>query len=235
VNAGCRVITFDPPGAFRSTRSAQITMSEMLNCTEETLSHLDIHHSFSVIGHSMGGLCAIAYTLSYPKYVQKLVLIDTATGGPAIARCKGMPWGMRRIDPDFWRFIIWGWRLSSASGSLSLHKKFLRLLWKHSYTKKKLMPELEIVPGDNRLPAPVRDKWPMVARQLDYSHQVKEIQVPTLVCVGRFDPQAPIFCSEELEQSIKYSNLIIFEQSGHYPFIEEQERFTEEVSNFLAA
>jgi hypothetical protein len=31
------VITFDPPGAFCSTRQAHISMPEMLGCTEETL------------------------------------------------------------------------------------------------------------------------------------------------------------------------------------------------------
>lgn len=235
VDAGYRVITFDPPGTFRSTRLAQVTMSEMLDCTEEALRSLNIRDPFSIVGHSMGGLCAIAYTLAHPSSVQKLVLIGTVSGGSAIARAKGMPWGMRRTDLDFWRFIFWGWQLSSTWGSLALHKKFLRLLWKHSFADKRLMPVVEIAPEDNHLPAPVRDKWPMVVRHLDYSQQVKEIQVPTLVCVGRFDPQAPVSCSEELVQSIPVAHLVVFERSGHYPFIEERQHFAEILSSFLAA
>ena len=236
VQSGHRVVTFDPPGAFRSTRSAQVTMSEMLDCTQETLCSIGVRGSFSIVGHSMGGLCAIAYVLAHPSCVQKLVLIGTVSGGPAITRGQGMPWGMRRTDLDFWRFVIWGLQLSSARGSLALHKKFLRLLWKHSYADKTLIPVVEIAPEDHRLPAPPRDKWPMVARRLDYSQQMKEIQVPTLVCVGRLDPQAPVRCSEELADSIPEAHLIIFERSGHYPFIEEErQRFAEILSSFLAA
>jgi pimeloyl-ACP methyl ester carboxylesterase len=235
VDSGYRVITFDPPGTFRSTRLAQVTMSEMLDCTEETLRSLGIRNLFSIMGHSMGGLCAIAHTLANPSYVQKLVLIGSVSGGPAIARCKGMPWGMRPTEFDFWRFIFWGWQLSSALGSLALHKKFLHLLWKHSYADRTLMPVVEIAPEDNRRPAPIRDKWPMVVRHLDYSQQLKEIRVPTLVCVGRFDPQAPVSCSEELAQSLPEAHLIVFERSGHYPFIEERQHFAEILSSFLAA
>jgi proline iminopeptidase len=235
VQHGHRVITFDPPGTFRSTRLAKVTMPEMLDCAEETLCNLNIRSSFSIIGHSMGGLCAIAYALAYSGRVQKLVLIGTVSGGPAIARGRGMPWGMKRTDLDFWRFVSWGFQLSSGLGSLALHKKFLRLLWKHSYVDKSLMPAIAIVSEDYRLPAPVRDKWPMVARQLDYSQQLKEIHLPTLVGVGRFDPQAPVTCSEELAQGIPEAHLIIFDRSGHYPFIEERQRFWEMLSSFLAA
>ena len=62
VNAGYCVITYDPPGAFRSTRSAQVIMSEMLDCSEETVSYFHINEPIPVICHSMSGLCAIAYT-----------------------------------------------------------------------------------------------------------------------------------------------------------------------------
>ena len=232
VNAGYCVITYDPPGAFRSTRSAQVIMSEMLDCSEETVNYYNINEPIPVIGHSMGGLCATAYTLFHAKLVQKLVLIGTVSGGPAIARCKGMPWGMKRTGLDFWRFIFWGWRLSSGLGNLALHKKLVRLIWNHSYANRELIPELEIYPGDDRIPAPIRDRWPLVARKLDYCQRLKNIQVPTLVCVGRFDPQAPVGCSEELKQNIQKSNLVIFEQSGHYPFIEERERFVRELLHF---
>lgn len=82
---GYRVITFDPPGAFRSTLPARVSMSEMLVCTEEALHALNIRGPFSIVGHSMGGLCALAYTLTHPERLEKLVLIGSISGGPAIA------------------------------------------------------------------------------------------------------------------------------------------------------
>ena len=58
--------------------------------------------------------------------------------------------------------------------------------------------------------------------------------MPTLVLCGRHDPQYPIACSQELAASILSAHLIVFERSGHYPFIEEGEAFWRTVDEFLA-
>jgi len=54
------------------------------------------------------------------------------------------------------------------------------------------------------------------------------------VLCGRHDPQYPIACSQELAASILSAHLIVFERSGHYPFIEEPEAFWRTVGEFLA-
>ena len=41
-------------------------------------------------------------------------------------------------------------------------------------------------------------------------------------------------CSEELANGIPNARLAIFEYSGHYPFIEERDRFKQTVMEFLA-
>jgi len=231
---GWRVVTFDPPGAFRSTRPAQMSMAEMLACTVETLEALEVSGPVDVVGHSMGGLCAIALALARPERVKRLVLVGTLSGGPAIRRGRGMPWGNWLTGLDRWRFMFLGLRLGLGIGNLAVHKRLRGLLWKASYADKRLVPGSEIDVGDNRRPAPVRDSWPRVALRIDYGQRLGEIRAPTLVCVGRFDPQAPVPCSEELARGIPGARLAIFEQSGHYPFVEEQARFTQIVSHFLA-
>lgn len=90
--------------------------------------------------------------------------------------------------------------LAQEWGTLALYKKMLRMIARASYVNPNLMPEIEIEPGDEHRPAPVRDRWPMVARRLSYGHRLGGIQVPTLVCIGKFDPQVPVACSEELAQ-----------------------------------
>jgi pimeloyl-ACP methyl ester carboxylesterase len=61
-------------------------MLEMLDCTEEALHALDICGPFSIVSHSMGGLCALTYILTHPERLKNLVLIGSISGGPAIAR-----------------------------------------------------------------------------------------------------------------------------------------------------
>jgi pimeloyl-ACP methyl ester carboxylesterase len=86
---------------------------------------------------------------------------------------------------------------------------------------------------DGQVLASVRDRWPNVARTLDYSGQLGRIHAPTLICVGHHEPQAPLACSTELARGIPGAGLVVFERNGHYPFIEERERFAAVVRAFL--
>ncbi|HEX6306056.1 MAG TPA: alpha/beta hydrolase [Anaerolineales bacterium] len=228
-----QVITFDPPGSYRSSRPARLDMAEMLQGAQETLETLQINDPVDLAGHSMGGLCALAFALEYPQRVRRLVLIGSVAGGPSIQRCKGMPWNWRWTEPDFWRFVVWGARLALGYGDLALHKRMVQLIRRVSLHDKSLALEIPIEPEDHQRPAPARDRWPLVARRLDYSHRLGAVHATTLICVGRHDPQAPVPCSQKLAQGIPEARLVIFEASGHYPFLEEPELFNEELESFF--
>jgi proline iminopeptidase len=68
---------------------------------------------------------------------------------------------------------------------------------------------------------------------LTYADRLGEVRASTLVLAGRHDPEAPLPCSEELLQGIPDADLVLFEQSGHFPFIEEASLFAQTVDAFL--
>lgn len=61
-----------------------------------------------------------------------------------------------------------------------------------------------------------------------------EIQVPTLVAVGRDDFITPPLQAVRLQHGIPNAELVVFEQSGHMPYVEEPERFAPVVRDWLA-
>jgi pimeloyl-ACP methyl ester carboxylesterase len=232
-----RVISFDPPGTFNTTRPACVSMPEMLGCAEETMSALKISQPLTLVGHSMGGFCAIAYALTYPQRIKRVIIIGSLASASAIQRARGLPWGNWLTGWDRWHYIFWGFRLSwELGGNLALHKQMLHLLTYASFVDKGLVPTIPIDPADRQRPAPVRDVWPrtIFANRLDYRARLSDIRVPALIVVGRHDPQAPVLCSEEIARGIPGAQLIIFEHSGHYPFIEERDLFRQTVAEFLA-
>jgi proline iminopeptidase len=101
------------------------------------------------------------------------------------------------------------------------------------FVDKRLAPEIVIHDEDYSTPAPVRSKWTQVALRLDYKKRLGEILAPTLVMVGRHDLQTPVGCSQELIDGISGARLVVFERSGHFPFIEEREGFERALNEFL--
>ena len=85
-NYGFSVLTFDPPGIYNSTREADVTLDEMLQCTNELLDYFNIKDSIMVIGHSQSGFCSIAYSVEFPNRVKSIVLIGSVSGWPMVLK-----------------------------------------------------------------------------------------------------------------------------------------------------
>jgi len=57
--------------------------------------------------------------------------------------------------------------------------------------------------------------------------------VRVLLLCGRNDLRYPPACSDEIAAGIRHAQLVFFERSGHYPFIEKPEAFWAAVDAFL--
>jgi proline iminopeptidase len=70
-------------------------------------------------------------------------------------------------------------------------------------------------------------------RKFDVSPRLGEIAVPTLVLCGRHDAQCPPGQSQLLASRIPGARLEIFDESGHYPYLEEPARFRAVIRAFI--
>ena len=231
---GHTVLTFDVPGAYRSTREPVGDMDEMIRSADEALDRLSIQDPVDVVGHSMGGLAALAYAIERPERTRRLVLVTSLSGFPAAARW-GLPGSAFRLyEPDYWRLILWGIRLNAGRGDLALHKRLQNLMARVAYHDKTLFTPVEIDADDAEKGVPIRTIWSKnMYSRLSYADRLAKVRAPTLILAGRHDPEAPLPCSEELLQGIADASLIVFEQSGHSPFIEEAPLFVQTVGKFL--
>lgn len=230
---GRQALTFDPPGAGRSTRSMRLDMSEMLGCAEEALTLCGLEGGpVDVMGHSQGGFAALAFAIERPEHVRRLVLVGAGAGGPSWMRAPGAIWN--RTHPDYRRFGFFS-SLYFLSRRLAAQKMMFNLVFEDSYVDRERFVPDPISLLDWTRPAHPRTRWGLIARRLDYRPRLGEVRAPTLLAVGRHDPQMPPACSEELAAGIPDARLVVFEESGHYPFIEEPGAFWAEVRTFLDA
>jgi proline iminopeptidase len=182
----------------------------------------------------MGGLTALAYAIERPERTRRLVLITSLSGFPAAARW-GFPGSAFRVyQPDFWRIILWGIRLNAGRGNLALHKRLQNLMGRASYHDKAFFRPVEIDADDYEKGVPIRTIWSKnMYTRLSYADRLGVVAAPTLILAGRYDPEAPLQCSEELLRGIPDASLVVFERSGHSPFIEEAALFARTVDAFL--
>lgn len=66
----------------------------------------------------------------------------------------------------------------------------------------------------------------------DITSRLHEIILPTLILSGRFDESTPAI-NKTLHDGIRGSEQIIFENSSHFPHVEETASFMKTVQDFL--
>src|SRR4030088_150954 len=68
---------------------------------------------------------------------------------------------------------------------------------------------------------------------IDQTKSLGAIRAKALIMVGRHDYVCPVALSERLHKGILESRLVIFEESGHLPWLEEPNAFFAELERFL--
>jgi pimeloyl-ACP methyl ester carboxylesterase len=227
--ANREVITFGPPGADRSTRRARLDLMEMLDSAEEALERCRVKGPVDVVGHSQGAFVALTFAIERPQRVPRLILIGAGAGGPSWMRAPDALWNW--CHPAFWRFGLWG-LVYQLTRKLAAEKRMFNVVSQASWVERSRAPQQHVSLLDWFRSAHPRTQWGQIGR-LDYRPRLFEVRVPTLLLTGHYDPQMPPACAQELAAGIPNARLVLFERSGHYPFLEEPEAFWAAVRAFL--
>jgi pimeloyl-ACP methyl ester carboxylesterase len=62
---------------------------------------------------------------------------------------------------------------------------------------------------------------------------LRQITLPTLICWGALDETTPVNQAEAFAKAIFDNELVIFDQSQHYPFVDQPAKFIATVTSFL--
>ena len=187
----------------------------------------------TIVGQSLGGGVAMQLAYQHPELVERIVLVSSGGLGREVSwmlRLLTLPateYVMPVIFPSFARsggdavsrFITRiGFRSPNITEIWRAYSSLTEVENRHAFVR---TLRSVVDPGGQSVSA--QDRLYLTAG------------VPTMVMWGDADPIIPVEHGRAAHESMPGSRLEIFEGAGHFPHVEEPERFTELLADFIAA
>lgn len=242
--AGYRVIVPDQIGFCASTKpdGYQFSFDQLAANTRALLTSLGIERAI-ILGHSMGGMLAARYVLSYPQSVERLVMVNPL--GLEDWQAEGVPYAT--IDQ------LYQSELKTSFDSIKAYQLrfYYNGQWKPEYDRWVSMaagmyagPGKDIVARNQAQTSDMIFTQPVV-------HEFGRMSVPTLLMIGGKDRTAPganrapkeiaerLGHYDELgrraAKAIPNATLIEFPALGHSPQVESPDEFHKALIRSLAS
>jgi pimeloyl-ACP methyl ester carboxylesterase len=197
----------------------------------DLLDHLGIGRVI-LVGHSLGGGIAMQFCYLFPERVERLVLVSSGGLGRSVSpllRSATLPgaewvlpvlasrWVRRRVESVGRTVGRLGWRPSSDvteawTGFVSLGDADVRRAFLAT-TRSVIDPGGQTVTAHDHLPM--------------------AIEIPTLIVWGTRDRMIPTWHATAAAEAIAGSRVELFEGAGHFPHLDEPERFARVLAEFL--
>ncbi|MEH7150531.1 MULTISPECIES: alpha/beta fold hydrolase [Bacillus] len=179
-------------------------------------------------GHSTGGMLGLLYAITYTNSLQSLVV-----AGAAASNYTETPFCIYHPEHSQFHYMqelienLKSPHLTSEERKeLSTKRTKLSLYKPENYNSyfckpiKKTMSVSRMNTFVNEYPS------------FDLREYLPSIQTKTLIICGRYDVQCPIQYSIKMHDGIRNSIFIPFDNSNHYPFLEEATQFTSTTQTF---
>lgn len=187
----------------------------------------------TLVGHSLGGGIAMQFCYLFPDRVERLVLVSSGGLGRSVspllrsATLPGAEWvlalvasgwvrgraeavggTLRRLGLRASAELAEAWQGFTSLGEADTRRAFL------ATTRSVIDPGGQTVTAHDHLPM--------------------AIDIPTLVVWGTRDRMIPAWHATTAQQAITGSRVELFEGAGHFPHLDQPERFAELLGDFMA-
>ncbi len=198
---------------------------------------------WSVVGHSYGTVVAQAYAVKYPDSIDKMILINGFHSGLMWqANCDSYNHYAKTHFPEKWRLVdslrLEGY-VSSDPVFSDLYGSFpVKYIYYHDTKLRQPMPNRKVRSWSSDV------YYTIVGRDADFHvtgsmgdwdvrRQLKNITAPALIVAGRYDGVSTPEWVVQYKKYMPQARFVMFEQSGHNPYLEEPEKFFELFEQFL--
>lgn len=178
-----------------------------------------------LLGHSFGGMVAMAYMQTYSEHVHAVVFNNST--GATLVGTKSL---LADVFPD--RVKLW------ADVRANLPKRFkasaIQVFTEMEFVDPERAHTFVNAIADYTYNIEVNNALRQDMATLDFTETLQGTNVPVLVLHGRYDPVISPSTAAELAGIIPVAKLHIMEGTSHLPFAEVPARYSRVVSEFLS-
>jgi pimeloyl-ACP methyl ester carboxylesterase len=241
LDAHRELVLLDPRGTGGSDRPADpraYAVDDYADDVEELRKHLGLER-IDLLGHSHGGVVAMAYAARYPDRVGRLILASTlarfapeqeAAMNEAMAKHAGEPW-FEDASAALQAEQAGEFSSDEELGELAIRElpfyfaRFGEAEQAYLDTLRDDIPNADTLLLFNR----------EIFETFDLRPELAKIAAPTLVITGELDFITGPVCADEIAGAIPGSRKTILPDTGHFIFVESPEAFRSAVLGFLEA
>ena len=207
------VYTLDLPGFGASDKGNHLYSPANYVRVLDALFRERLKQPADIVGHSMGGVIALAYAAAYPDRVRRLVAVDVAgvLHRSVYAEYMGRMMAERKLGAD----SPW---LEMLSRVITLQAENLPPKGAMSIETPQVRQRL--LRGDPTVIAA------LALVEHDLSRGLRMIKAPTLVIWSSDDKVAPLRTGQALATAIPGARLVVIDEAGHAPQVSQPARFS---------
>jgi proline iminopeptidase len=188
-----------------------------------------------LVGHSWGGMLAMAYAAAHPDHVDRMILIDS--GGPTLEFTSwfddNIHARLRPEDEEAQRY----WR-DAAKRGVAPEKVAIEsvktILPGYFYDRAKALAFASQLIEGSYHPDVNAPLFSDLSKSYDLRGGLRSVDRPVLIVAGHQDPIGDK-TAEDIHALLKSSTLVYLDKCGHFPWLEQPDALRNAIVSFLGA
>jgi len=211
-----RVTLFNLPGFHGSEPMPVALIDAYVARIEDGFEEFGIGKDAVLVGNGFGGTVALAFAISHPERISKLLVSDAAAGFP---------------DAGRQAFRVMAEKV--ASGGLgAIAEIAARRVFSPAY----LEAHPQLIEERKRVLLEINPKGFLAAckilQEADLTPMLHRMRVPTLVVCGEFDQATPPALTRQIAEKVAGARYVEMPGCGHCPPLEQPEEFIAVIKEF---
>lgn len=188
------------------------------------------YDKWTFAGHSTGGMLGLIYGIHFSYYLKSLVVVGSSAREYSSTSPKCI---YNEEHPNYKRMQALMELLKKPDLTKEVRLQLSKERTQFSLYHPESYDELFSCNIHKKISANRLNFFGREVLIYDVTRQLYKVETPVHILCGRHDVQCPVELSIEMKELLPHASLHIFEQSNHYPYLEEKELFIQTIYEVL--